>query len=277
MMRKFYISLTGNSPKEESLHSASAQKSTVESLALPRNTSLKTSHRMFNQPTSLNLSNLSTNNRCPEESLIVSYPCLSNANSSININTDAEFEEIHLNIFTGSKYDGTAQNKCLNIDIHRKDLDVNKSSLKFCVEKCNSTLNISIGSHSMIIKKRKKRKMIILQRIIYLFSHKKKDHENFYSPEICVKEKYNLNNGGVNISNDDLYIAINSAKTKHCDLGKIDDNIAQQNEVIMNSERFFNDVHVFYENNHSNELDDYMNEIKSREKVLPYQTISEQN
>lgn len=282
------------------MYSSAAQKPTVDSIALSRNTSLKQlyygkpSNQYMSSSTvssciTTNLQTINSSNSCNNdaENLTVSYPCKSQSknpcNSNINISSSLEVNEIHLNIVTDPRTSKDFDSKCLNINIHRKNFNFDNFDKKFpeitlSVDKSDNTFNISIANNSKSIKKcPKKRKKYFISRLANLFAHRSTanylhdKHPHIQSPRFCIEEKYNLNNGAINLSNDDLFITLNNIKPTNLNGGKINLSTIQlagcaQKEI--EREKFINEIHSFNETNEIvDELDDYMNEIKTREKI----------
>lgn len=284
--------------------SSSTQKQSIDTIATSRNTSLKQYklNKSFTESTAKAPSFLIVGSSalrfCDRNDTTNCHACLTHevTNSNINILSDCNINEIHLNIFppsatyvkeaqtkpqcgyTSSQVDETPRGGYLNIDVREK---VNPKTINakepiegkprrlslghlshISLKRCDSILHISIGNSSKITK-RHKRKTWFLARL-WKFPLKKKSpsrRTDFFSPQINNDGIYRLSNGSLNIINDELMISINSrSQNVPC----TSSDVRGQNLKLIEREDF---SESFTSNDESgaNELDCYMNEIKRRE------------
>jgi hypothetical protein len=235
------------------------------------------------------------------------HACLSTkaTNPGINILSDCNINEIHLNIFPpsatyvrdpssvylSSQVEGTPRS-FLNIDIHEKAAqkiigvtesteERRKVSLGYfshiSLRRCDdSILNISIGNSSKITK-RHKRSSWMLGRL-WKFSPKRKSpkhkHSRWaFSPQLNKDDIYRLSSGSLNFLNDELLISIN--KRNYVDNHRrfsIERNKLDDDTSARQTNQIGRDFPVEYLRNHvedgANELDCYMDEIKRRENGM---------
>lgn len=292
-------------------YSSSTQKQSIDTIATTRNTSLKQYklNKSFNDNAAKSPSFLvlgSSTLRFPEGSDKTNcQACLSSkvTNSEINILSDCNINEIHLNIFPPSaayvkdpqsaqinkrQVNETPQNY-LNIDVHDKpnlrtinDKDPyevrRKTSLGYfshiSLKRCDSILHISIGNSSKITKRHKRKSWILAK--LWKLSHKKKSaskRQSFLSPQLNKDDIFRLSDRSLNIVNDELMITINNRVHNVNNTCSSSDNFnsysdAQQRQLKVIdrdfAENFIAD-NVDMDNDGANELDCYMNEIKRRE------------
>lgn len=225
--------------------------------------------------------------------------CLSTkvTNSKINILSDCNINEIHLNIFPPSAtYVKEAKNaythnsqaddlpcSYLNIDVHeRKNLktisradtidEKRKMSLgeysHISIKRCDSLLHISIGNSSKITKRHKRNSWLFAN--LWKFPRKTKSlsqRKGFFSPQLSKNGTYRLSDRSLNVVNDELMISINKRN-----LGEFraSDNFIPHSDghqpQLIEREVCSNFLKSNDDDEHgANELDCYMNEIKRRE------------
>ena len=237
--------------------------------------------------------------RFPDD-LTKCHACLSTkvTNSKINILSDCNINEIHLNIFPPSatyvkepKNSHTNNNQAdeiishsyLDIDVHeKKNLksinrpetmeDRRKTSIgeysQISISRCDSLLHISIGNSSKITKRHKRKSWLFAN--LWKFPRKTKSlsqRKGFFSPQLCKDGTYRLSDRSLNVVNDDLMISINKRSKGEC---RTSDNFMTYNDghqlqlierdVCGNFQKSNDEVE-----HGANELDCYMNEIKRRE------------
>lgn len=221
--------------------------------------------------------------------------CLSTKaiNSKINIVSDCNINEIHLNIFppsatyvkeqpnsSSSQLDDSSHSY-LNIDVHKNlnQKPINgtehyegkrKVSLgnfsHISVKRCDSLLHISIGNSSKITKRHKKHSWLIAK--LWKFS-RKSERKCFFSPQLDKDGIYKLSNRSINIGNDELTISIHKRSygepCTSTDYLSHNDVCHKQLRLIESDlSQSFLDSSDEIEHG-ANELDCYMNEIKRRE------------
>jgi hypothetical protein len=231
------------------------------------------------------------------------HACLATkiTNSKINIFSDCNINEIHLNIFpptatyvrdgkagpANSSVDDILPRSCLNIDVHEKRNqkvvnDSEKVEAKrrmstssyshISFKRCDSILHISIGNSSKIIKRHKRQSWLFAN--LWKFSHKRKSplrRRCLFSPELNRDSIYQLNDKSLNLVNDELMITINNQNYSHnqpSSSSTTTDNFTTHSECYhkqMERELSENFCHSNDEIG-ANELDCYMNEIKRRER-----------
>jgi hypothetical protein len=227
------------------------------------------------------------------------HACLATkiTNSKINIFSDCNINEIHLNIFpptatyvkdgkaglASSSVDDFPPRNCLNIDVHekrnqkvvsgtekveakRKMSTSSYSHISF--KRCDSILHISIGNSSKIIKRHKRQSWLFAN--LWKFSHKRKSplrRRCLFSPELNRDNIYQLNDRSLNLVNDELMITINNQSYSH-NQPTTSSSVSTHNQCYQKqmerelSENFCNSNDEIG----ANELDCYMNEIKRRER-----------
>lgn len=296
------IELTSaGSGKDE--YSSATQKQSIDTIAASRNTSLKQykfNGKGFND-ISIKSPSLSPNVGCFSEANDHTFVLTRLTSSKINIVSDCNINEIHLNIFppsavytkepqntfatsSSSQPDGEIPRGCLNIDVHETANQKNvaesgeqkrKMSLGYfshiSLKRNDSFLHISIGNSSKITKRHKRNSWLFAN--LWKFSRKRKaaSHRNiFFSPQITKDGVYRLSSRSLNLVNDELMISINK---RNCgDPSTSADNFTPHNESGKHlrfierdlSESSFPHSYDGLENG-ANELDCYMNEIKRRE------------
>lgn len=224
-------------------YSSATQKQSIDTIAASRNTSLKqyklNSGKGFSDM-SIKSPSLGPNAACfgnGNEHACVSARVTS---SNINIVSDCNINQIHLNIFppsatytkepqstfavaSGSSQAEEISRGCLNIDVHEKvnaksgtesgELKRKMSSGYFShisLKRNDSFLHISIGNSSKITKRHKRNSWLFAN--LWKFSRKRKpsSHRNiFFSPQITKDGVYRLSNRSLNLVNDELMISIN--------------------------------------------------------------------
>jgi hypothetical protein len=231
------------------------------------------------------------------------HACLSNKATTpeINILSDCNINEIHLNIFPpsatyiknpSSAYQvETTPRSFLNIDIHEKsnpkfigvtESREEKRKLSFGYfshislrRSDDSILNISIGNSSKITKRHKKNSWIFGR--LWRFSHKRKSptHKNtrwFFGSPLNKDDIHRLSSGSINFLNDELLISINrkfygDIRRPSCDSKNLSNGFSlRQAELIRRN--FPNESSQSNIEDGANELDCYMNEIKRRENEM---------
>lgn len=242
--------------------------------------------------------NDTTNSNC--------HACLTSVvtNPEINILSDCNINEIHLNFFppsatyiksSTSAYPSSQVDlnprSILNIDVHEKvrqkiigDMesteDKRKMSLGYfshiALRRCDdSILNISIGNSSKITKRHKKNSWFL--RRLWKFSHKRKSstHKSsrwYFSPQLNKDDVYRLSTGSLNFLNDELIISINKRNYNDNQRRVSFEKIKHNNENQQPSEQVSRDFLVEFTKNNTddgaNELDCYMDEIKRRENGM---------
>lgn len=230
------------------------------------------------------------------------HACLSTkvTNSKINILSDCNINEIHLNIFQPSaSYIKEPKNACthnsqpddfpcsyLNIDIQEKKnvKPVSRSETieerrkmtlgeysHISIRRCDSLLHISIGNSSKITKRQKRNSWLFAN--LWKFPRKTKSlsqRKGFFSPQLSKDGIYRLSDRSLNVVNDELMISINK---RNLGENRTSDNFMTHNdghqlqlierEVCENFLKSTDDAGV--DDHGANELDCYMNEIKRRE------------
>lgn len=288
-------------------YSSSTQKQSIDTIATSRNTSLKQYKltKAFNEnaiksPSLIGMGSFAQ--RFPDGSDLTNcHACLSSkvTNAKINIMSDCNINEIHLNIFPPSAtYVKDPKNGCTNssqvddlpqsylsIDVHEKTNQKNikdseasdgkrKVSLgsfsHISLKRCDSILHISIGNSSKITKRHKRNSWLFAN--LWKFAHKRKSlsqRKGFFSPQLSNDGIYRLSDRSLNLMNDNLMISIN--KRNFSDSSP-SDNFTLHNDAFHNQNTLHNrDVSGNYRKNSdeveigANELDYYMSEIKRRE------------
>lgn len=301
MMRKRVI-IVGSGRDD---YSSSTQKQSIDTIATSRNTSLKQYKlsKTFceNSVKSPPLIGMGSGVRFPDVNDSTNcHACLSTkVNSKINILSDCNINEIHLNIFppsatyvkeTKNSYTHSSQAdeipcSYLNIDVHEKknlktisraeSIDERRKMSPgeyshISIKRCDSLLHISIGNSSKITKRHKRNSWLFAN--LWKFPRKTKSlnhKKGFFSPlsQLSKSGTYRLSDRSLNVVNEDLMISINKRKLgEH----RTSDNFTAYNdghqpqlierEICGNFLKSNDDVE-----HGANELDCYMNEIKRRE------------
>lgn len=231
------------------------------------------------------------------------HACLSSKQiPEINILSDCNINEIHLNIFPPSAtyvkeslsaYSGSSQvdvNPCsfLNIDVHEKPRqkiigvtesteDKQKVSSGYFSHISlrrydDSILNISIGNSSKITKRHKRNSWIF--RRLWKFSSRRKSpkHANakwFFSPHLNKDDIYRLSNGSLNFLNDELLISINRRNYDNHRRTSFDKSKLYREKQFEQTKPIIQDFRIENKlNDDADELDCYMDEIKRRENGM---------
>lgn len=230
------------------------------------------------------------------------HACLSAkvTNSKINILSDCNINEIHLNIFppsatyvkepknayTSTHSSQTDEKTCnyLNIDVHenvnlktinraesieeRRKMSLGEYS-QISIKRCDSLLHISIGNSSKITKRHKRNSWLFAN--LWKFPRKTKSlsqRKGFFSPQLNKDGIYRLSDRSLNVVNDELMISINKRKFAEY---RAADNFMPHNDGLQQLQPIEREVcGNFLKSNDdvehgANELDCYMNEIKRRE------------
>lgn len=228
------------------------------------------------------------------------HACLSSraTNAKINILSDCNINEIHLNIFPPSAtYVKETQNthkssqvddtlhSYLNIDVHKK---INQKGIRepegfegrrkvslggfshISLQRSDSILHISIGNSSKVTKRHKRSSWLFAN--LWKFANKRKSmsqRKGFFSPQLSKDGIYRLSDRSLNLMNDNLMISINKRSFSECSASDNfmlhNDSLYKQNmlydrDVSGNFGKSSDDVEIG-----ANELDYYMSEIKRRE------------
>lgn len=283
--------------------SSSTQKQSIDTIATSRNTSLKQYrlNKSFNDSAAKSPSFPAPGSsavRFPDGNETTNcHACLSTAvtNSKINIMSDCNINEIHLNIFPPSATyvkepqgaylnNNQGEEKAfgksfLNIDVHEK---TNKRSINgketveakrrmssgcfshISLNRCDSILHISIGNSSKITKRHKRNSWLLSK--IWKLAHKGKSPNQpkcFFSPQIYKDGTFRLSNGSLNLVNDELMISINNHHGYNLSTSILRDGQQRQlNNRDLPGDFLKSNDEI---ENGANELDCYMNEIKQRE------------
>lgn len=221
-------------------------------------------------------------------------------NSKINIFSDCNINEIHLNIFPpsatyvkdgktvpagGSEVDFPPRS-CLNIDVHerrnqktftgsekveakRRMSTSSYSHISF--KRCDSILHISIGNSSKIIKRHKRQSWLFAN--LWKFSRKRKSplrRKCLFGSDLHRGSIYQLNDKSLNLVNDELMITINNQSYPYnqaCSSSATDNFITHTDCYHKQMERELSEnLSNSNDETGANELDCYMNEIKRRER-----------
>jgi hypothetical protein len=291
-------------------YSSSTQKQSIETIATSRNTSLK--HFKLNKTlienaikspslvgmgsTALRYSDGNDSTNC--------HACLSTrvSSSKINIFSDCNINEIHLNIFpptakyvkeTKSVYinnslpEETIPNSFLSINVHeRKNQKVinglekgegkRKTSLNnfshISFKRCDSILHISIGNSSKISKRHKRHSWHLAN--LWKFSHKRKSSSQskcFFSPKLNKDGIHRLSDRSLNLFNDELMITVNKQNYGDADGLPSTSSVTTAHNDCYHRFTKERDLSESLLNGSdgleigANELDYYMSEIKQRE------------
>jgi hypothetical protein len=283
---KFDFNFAGSGKDE---YSSSTQKQSIDTVTTSRNTSLK--HYKLK---SSYADNILTSPPLLESSALYALPdedseyhdCLTTkvTHSKMNILSDCNINEIHLNIFPPSAtYVKEALNTAtqgvvyddhhnyLNIDVHERlnpkairagkeaSEGKRKTSIGYfphiSVKRCDSLLHISIGNSSKITKRQKKNSWLFAKFFRLPFKRKSTRRGCFLTPEKYKDDSYRLSNGSLNLINEVMMISINRHRSRQAPV-----NVARHHENFPKDND--NDIEI---ENGANELDFYMNEIKRRE------------
>lgn len=229
------------------------------------------------------------------------HECLSfkATNAKINILSDCNINEIHLNIFPPSAtYIKDPQNPFINksqvddsphsylsIDVHEKnnqkivkpvETSERKRKVSFSnlshisLKRCDSILHISIGNSSKVTKRHSRSSWLFAN--FWKLAQKRKPlskRKGFFSPQLTKDGIYRLSDRSLNLMNDDLMISINKRNFTEC---TSNDNFTLPNDGLhMQNTLYDGDVSDNFRKNSdgveigANELDYYMSEIKRRE------------
>lgn len=231
---------TGTSNRDESCISSSTHKQSLDTIALSRNSSLKS-----NQLDSKRSELLSSSHNSK-------FAC------------DCGLHEVHLNIcnkeFTRKARKSNKIKPNLS-DIHDTSDELSPTSLNVSFNNPSSTLNISICS---TFQSSRPPKPFPLMPFLSLLSHKNKHKQRykqrFYSPPMDQTRRC-LNHD--HVSNSHLMVSINNASPS-CD----EDNYSVNSLRVKKSDSF-DDIHCCDEEDTKisvqDDLSDYMKEIKLRE------------
>lgn len=152
------------------------------------------------------------------------------------------------------------------------------SNVNVSFQRCDSILHISIGNSSKVMK-RNKNKFRFLSKL-RIFSRKrraKRQCQMFFTSQIANDNTYHIDDDSLNIINDDLMITINKGSQisemamKSTLIQSSDSSVSSAGKehkstqsCDVNSNK--NSLHYNFDKM-DNELDDYMREIKRREKM----------